>query len=105
MFTRHRPGLKAPIASLCGWRPAPGRDRCRAEPHFPPLGLARQDQLWGGVTVLSGETFGLATRISMLKASIHAGNSNSTQSEKLMVNSSASATTTPVTVSHRDTIS
>ena len=41
----------------------------------------------------------------MLKASIHAGNSNSTQSEKLTATSSTSATTTPVTVSHRDTIS
>ena len=41
----------------------------------------------------------------MLKARIHAGNSNSTQAERPMPISSTSAATIPAMVSHRDTIS
>ena len=55
--------------------------------------------------MLSRETFGLAARISMLKARIHAGNSNSTQADKPTPISSTSAAAVPATVSHRDTIS
>jgi hypothetical protein len=46
-----------------------------------------------------------ATRISTLKARIHAGNSNSTQAEMPTPTSSTSAAASPATVSHLDTIS
>jgi hypothetical protein len=42
--------------------------------------------------------------MSMLKARIHAGNNNSTQSEMLVPTSSTSAVASPATSSHRDTI-
>src|SRR5260370_21523516 len=68
------------------------------------VGSERRDQLCGAVPVLGSETLRPATRISTLKARIHAGNSNSTQGEKPTPTSSTSAATVPATVSHLDTI-
>src|ERR1035441_46155 len=62
------------------------------------------DQLWEAISVLPEVALGPAARISMLRARIHAGNSNSAQGEMPMPTSSTSAVARPATVSHLDTI-